>query len=46
VPVTQPPSAETSSFTIDSRVVLGGSLQDVKPSNDRRIESYAPAGNP
>jgi hypothetical protein len=46
VPVTQPPSDETSSFTIDSRVVLGGSLQDVKPSNDRRVEIYDPAGNP
>jgi hypothetical protein len=46
VPVTQPPSDETSSFTIDSRAILGGGLQDVKPSNDRRVETYDPAGNP
>lgn len=46
VPVTQPPSAGTSGFTIDSRVMLGGSVKDIKPSNDRRVETYAPASNP
>ncbi len=46
VPVSQTSNTGTSGFTIDSRVVLGGDLKDVKPSNDRRVETYAPAGNP
>lgn len=46
VPVTQPPVTGSSGFTIDSRVVLGGGMKDIKPTNDRRVETYAPAVNP
>ncbi len=46
VPITQSPATATSSFTIDSRVVLSGGLKDVKPSNDRRVETYASAVSP
>lgn len=46
VPVSQTSNTGTSGFTIDSRVVLGGDLQDAKPSNDRRVETYVPADNP
>lgn len=44
VPVTQSPTAASSSFTVDSKVVLSGGLIDAKPSNDRRVETYVPAG--
>ena len=46
VPITRPPTAGTAQLQVDSRVSLSGGLIDVKPSNDRRIETYAPAGSP
>jgi len=46
VPVTQPPTEGSNSFSVDSRVMLGGGVKDIKPSNDRRVESYAPVVNP
>jgi hypothetical protein len=45
VPVPQPPSPSSSGFTVNSRVVLSGGLIDAKSSNDRRVESYAPAAS-
>jgi hypothetical protein len=45
VPITQPPTSASSGFTIDSKVVLSSGLIDAQPSNDRRVESYVPAGN-
>jgi hypothetical protein len=46
VPVPRPPSSAAARFTVDSRVSLSGGFVDVKPANDRRIETYAPAGSP
>ena len=46
VPITRPPTAGTAQLQVESRVSLSGGLIDVKPSNDRRIETYAPAGSP
>lgn len=46
VPIPQPPAAGSSSLRVDSAVSLSRGLTDVKPSNDRRIETYAPAGSP
>ncbi len=43
VPVTKPATAASGSFTIDSRVVLASGVKDIKPSNDRRVETYVPA---
>jgi hypothetical protein len=45
VPITRPPAAGSGGFVVDSRVSLTGGTTDVKPSNDRRVESYAPAGS-
>ncbi len=45
VAIPQQPSSGFSGFTVDSRVVLSGGLIDVKPSNDRRVASYAPAAS-
>lgn len=46
VPITRPPVAGSGDLTVDSRVSLAGGATDAKPSNDRRVESYAPAGSP
>lgn len=43
VPVTKPANASSGSFTVDSQVVLSNGLKDIKPSNDRRVETYVPA---
>lgn len=39
-------AASGSTMTVDSSVVLSGGRTDAKPSNDRRVESYAPVSNP
>jgi len=46
VPITRPPSAANNKFSVDSQVVLSGGLQDAKPSNDRRADTYVAAGSP
>ncbi len=46
VPITRPPNAGTAQLQVDAGVSLSGGLIDAKPSNDRRIETYAPAGSP
>lgn len=46
VPITKPPSAGSANLVVDSRVSLAGGATDDKPSNDRRVESYAPADSP
>ena len=46
VPITQSTTPGDPAFTVDSRVVISGGLHDAKPSNDRRVETYAPAGTP
>ena len=43
VPITRPPGSGNSSLDINSRVSLTGGIVDAMPSNDLRIESYAPA---
>jgi len=44
VPLSQPPEAyATTGLTVNAQVVLSGGLQDAKPSNNTRIETYAPA---
>jgi hypothetical protein len=44
VPIPVSPASPGASVTIDSSVSLSGSATDAKPSNDRRVETYAPAG--
>ncbi|MEI6178232.1 MAG: S8 family serine peptidase [Verrucomicrobiota bacterium] len=45
VPITRPPTAGVSTMKVDAQVVLSGGVQDAKPSNDRRVETYAaPSG--
>jgi hypothetical protein len=46
VPVTRPPLSGASEFKVEAQVSLSGGIADAKPINDRRIESYAPAGSP
>ncbi len=46
VPITRPPVAGSGELVVDSRVSLSGGVTDAKPSNDQRIETYAPAGSP
>jgi hypothetical protein len=46
VPITQSPTSGAPAFTVDSRVVLSGGQKDAKPSNDRRVETYAPVATP
>lgn len=46
VPITRPPAAGSGDLRVDSRVSLSAGVIDVKPSNDQRIETYAPAGSP
>ena len=44
VPLTQPLAAYANGIRVDSRVTLASGLQDAKPSNDHRVETYvAPA---
>lgn len=45
VPIQRSPAESGGTLRIDSRVVIPGGLTDVKPSNDRRIETYVPAGS-
>jgi hypothetical protein len=42
IPIQQ---SSTTALRYDSRVSLSGGLKDAKPSNDRRVESYAPAAS-
>jgi hypothetical protein len=44
VPISNPPSAGNSSFNVVSRVRTSGGVNDAKPSNDRRSETYVAAG--
>lgn len=37
------PAPSTDTMRYDSRVILSGGLQDAKPSNDRRADTYVPA---
>jgi hypothetical protein len=46
VPITRPPVAGSGGLVVDSRVSLTGGVTDAKPSNDSRVESYAPAVTP
>lgn len=43
VPVTRPLLDNAQAFQVDASVSLTGGIVDAKPSNDRRIESHAPA---
>jgi subtilisin family serine protease len=45
VPIPRSPTEGGGSILIGSRVVITEGLTDVKPSNDRRIETYVPAGS-
>jgi hypothetical protein len=46
VPITRPPASGVSTMQVDAQVVLSGGVQDAKPSNDRRVETYAaPSGS-
>ena len=46
VPISQAPDTyATSGLTVDARVVLSGGVRDAKPSNNSRVETYAPAGS-
>ena len=44
VPISRPPSASNNKFNVTSKVKLSGGFTDVKPSNDRRVETYVAAG--
>jgi hypothetical protein len=46
VPLTRAPAAGSARLVVDSQVHLTGGRTDAKPSNDRRVASYAPAGSP
>lgn len=43
VPVTRPLLDNAQVFQVDASVSLSGGIVDAKPSNDRRVESHAPA---
>lgn len=45
VPISRPPSGGNHRFRVASKVVLSGGVKDVKPSNDRRVETYVAAGS-
>ncbi len=45
VPVSRPPSSGNNNFKVASKVVLSGGVRDMKPSNDRRVETYVAAGS-
>ena len=40
------PQQTASPMRYDSKVILSGGTRDAKPSNDRRVELYAPADVP
>jgi Subtilase family len=44
VPISRPPSSGNKNFSVSSRVSLSGGARDIKPSNDRRNESYVASG--
>lgn len=44
VPISNPPSAGNSSFSVFSQVRVSSGVKDAKPSNDRRSENYVAAG--
>ena len=44
VPISQPADAYVNGLRVEAQVVLSGGLKDAKPSNDRRVETYVPAG--
>lgn len=44
VPVTRPPSPNQSTLGVESRVTVSGNHHDVKPSNNRRSETYMAGG--
>lgn len=46
VPISRPPSSGNTKFNVDSQVSLSNGTRDVKPSNDRRSETYVAAGAP
>lgn len=46
VPINRPPTSGTAELQVDAGVAISGGLIDAKPSNDRKIETYAPAGTP
>ncbi|MEX1114779.1 MAG: S8 family serine peptidase [Akkermansiaceae bacterium] len=43
VPISQQVAAKPETLRYDSRVRISGSVQDSKPSNDRRVDQYVPA---
>ena len=45
VPIVQAAVAGSSRFTVQSRVVLSGGKPDIKPSTDRRSETYKATGS-
>jgi hypothetical protein len=45
VPVANPPSPNSSTLKVDSRVLLTTGGADAKPSNNRRAETYVAAGS-
>jgi len=46
VPISQAPDTYAASgLTVDARVVLSGGVRDAKPSNNSRVETYAPTGS-
>ncbi len=45
IPVTRQPAGTSASLRYDSRVTLSTGLADAKPSNDRRVDQYVPAGD-
>jgi hypothetical protein len=46
VPITQPAASYANGIRVEARVVLSGGIKDMKPSNDRRVETYVAAGAP
>ena len=45
VPVVNPPSPNSNTLKVDSRVILTTGGADAKPSNNRRAETYVAAGS-
>ena len=45
IPISQGAAGGTTSLRYDSSVRLSGGVQDSKPSNDRRVDQYVPAGS-
>ncbi|MEN9974924.1 MAG: hypothetical protein RLZZ282_930 [Verrucomicrobiota bacterium] len=44
VPIAQPANAYANGMRVESSVTLGGAQRDARPSNNSRVETYAPAG--